>query len=200
MNTPEELSSPNRNNHVEPYFDDLITEFDAKNSQLLMSYVGTIEHPGQKSMQVINDALEDTEVALLNIIRKVFHGDMGTVDERSSIMHQIFEGFINDRLKLFGEYAKLSTLSPEGKNEVRDQFISDVEESMLDSSEAFRDEIIEQFYGFIATDAKIIDTIIENDQSRNIVSSLKISNPKELAKIGAGVAIGMIVTRAFIRR
>ncbi|MEO5499164.1 MAG: hypothetical protein ABIR46_01540 [Candidatus Saccharimonadales bacterium] len=150
-------------------------------------------------MNDLNDAVESTEGALQNIIRKIFHGDMGTLEQRSGIMAQIFEGFIDDRHKLFGEYAQLSLQSPEDKDKIRDRFLSDVGASLLESPKAFRDEIINQFYEFIATDAKIIDTIIENNRSRNSIH-LSMPNPMEIAKIGAGVALGMVVARMFTRR
>ena len=194
MKTPDEQPSHNENKNLEPAFTDILRELDASDTRLLMSYARHIDHSGLHTAADVDGALTRIEV---------FHGDMGSVEERSLVVAQVFDDLIDRRIDLFTEYTQMTPKTPEEHTAARLELVKELQRTLTDSAEVFRGEMLNQFYAILSTDAKIVDSLRERPRFGNLASrfgDLALTHSRDVLKIGLGVALGTIVAQRFARK
>ncbi len=203
MKTPDEQPSHNENKNLEPAFTDILRELDASDTRLLMSYARHIDHSGLHTAADVDGALTRIEESFTHMIRKVFHGDMGSVEERSLVVAQVFDDLIDRRIDLFTEYTQMTPKTPEEHTAARLELVKELQRTLTDSAEVFRGEMLDQFYAILSTDAKIVDSLRERPRFGNLASrfgDLALTHSRDVLKIGLGVALGTIVAQRFARK
>lgn len=176
----------------------ILAQFDAADTALLMTYSRYMERPNSKNEEELSQARSELFDRFGYVMRSIIHGENSLPDpvSKAKTLATILQDMSKKHSELLVDYTDVIELPTENESkQVYESLCEHLQDEAEESNESLVDEALGHFRMVCDTDAEVLETVAykkKHSHSRQI-GEQTLKAAAEIAKIGGGVVVGLLV-------